>query len=52
MKFKEIEKVPDVPTVILIEALLMPNGEVLHLGKSLGFPKISRIYKVDIDDLA
>lgn len=25
------------PLVVHLEALLMPNGEVLHYGKSLGF---------------
>lgn len=34
---KNIEKQPDDITVVFVEAVLMPNGELINNGRSLGW---------------
>jgi len=39
-----IEKQPDEITLCTVEAVLMPNGEVICLGKTIGFFKTLKEY--------
>ena len=37
MEDKKLEPLPDVPEVRHLEVVLMPNGEIICMGKSLGW---------------
>ena len=51
MRLQQVKELPEVPIVVLVECVLMPNGELMHLGKSLGFQKdLSRICEAKFDD--
>ena len=39
MNVEKLEKGDDEIKMVLIEAVLMPNGELIRYGKSLGFQK-------------
>ena len=39
MEVKKLETLPTEITPVFLEALLMPNGELMRFGKSLGFVK-------------
>ena len=32
-------------TVVFVEAVMMPNGELIRFGKTIGFVKEERIFK-------
>ena len=50
MRFKQVKEVPDVPTVVMVEAVLMPNRELICYGKSLGFDNdLERLVTVEYD---
>ena len=34
---KKLEEQPEEMKVVLMEVLIMPNGEVIHLGKTFGW---------------
>jgi hypothetical protein len=50
MKNKEIKKLEERPEdikIVYVEAVFMPNGELLRYGKSLGFQKtLEGIYEI------
>ena len=37
MKLKQVKECVEIPTLILVEAVLMPNKEIIGYGKTLGF---------------
>lgn len=41
---KKIGKQPKDIVIVYVEAILMPNGEVIHAGKTLGFYKNLKNY--------
>jgi hypothetical protein len=48
---KKIKEIPKEISLIYIQAIIMPNGEILCLGKSLGFfQKSDNIFFEDIED--
>lgn len=50
MRFEEVKELPDEPLVVLLEAILMPNGELISNGKSILWEKELKSIFRRVDD--
>jgi len=50
-KVSEVKEIPEMPEVVLVEAVFMPNGEIISFGKTCRIvnqsDEIKRVYKVE-----
>ena len=50
MRFRQVKEKPKAPIVVMIEAVLMPNSELICNGKSLGLQKdLNRLVTIEHD---
>lgn len=51
IKISEVKEAPKVPSVVLVEAVLMPNREILRNGKTIMWQdNMKGVYNWEIDD--